>query len=443
MSTLDVHQSVMGVIVRDEHVHIADRDGHIEFHVQDNEWVAVGAFVASVGDMYMADAAAVRLVNVEDQAMDLQDRRQPISVVDSEVQRINNSIANTANARIHSFATLNLSEIYSLHDQLGQAVNTRNQINIDDGVAAMGLLAREQYRHTAVLELNSRNMYASTSGIMSRVIDGNEAILTRAGINDLTREDVRDFTDYSTFVNRQDIYAGDAAFRIVGNTWYIVAELPNEMISGFEAGSHRTIYLYNERIGDYEAHRLRIQSIDYGTRYGLVVFRSTRHVTDFINQRNVSIRTTSGVQRGLKVPCTAISTRQYVRLPLSHIHGTDETYVIISGESGNITIPVEIENITEHYAYVTTVTGLGIGNLLVPHDSNDVHILLTDENIRELHGVYVDNLGIAEFRLVNLGVEGIAVGYILLDSVLNPNLREFINIIVDASTVTEGQLIRQ
>jgi len=442
MSEIDVHYSATGIIIRDERIHFADRDGYVDFHVTDNDWVAVGTTVAIVGDSYMADAATMRLASVEDQAMDIQDRRLPLSMVDSEVQRFNNSLSNMVNARIHNFATLNMAEINTLHDQLNQVIDNRNQINISDGVAAAGMLAREQDRHMAVLTYNSRNVYANTSGIMSRAIDGRESILTRASVYELTREDIQANLDYDNLVMYQDVQAGDPVFKIVGNVWYIAAEMPNAMINGFEVGANRNVYLYNETSGEYESHSLRVHSIDYGTRYSLVVFRNTRHVVGFISQRNVSIRTATGVQRGLKLPDTAIVSRHYYRIPLTHIHEAYETYVVLSTGDGNRSVPVEIVYTTEYYAYVTPETGLGSGSLLVPDDPHSVHMLLSQEHMQELFGVFIDSLGTAEFRLINLSEGSNVIGYILLDPALNPNIREFMNIITDASNVIEGQFIR-
>jgi len=442
MSTVDSPQSVMGIIVRDEQVYNAERGGQIEFMVPDNDWVRVGALVANVSDPYMAEAATVRLNDVEDQAMDIQSRRQPLSIVDTEVQRLNNSLGNITSARVHNFSTLNLSEIYSLHDQLTQVINNRNQINIGDGVASMGLLAREQDRHMTVLGYNSRNMYAATSGIMSRMIDGMEATLTRASISSLTREDVQVMIDYDTFITTQEVQEGDGAFKIVGNVWYIAAEMPNSMITGFSEGTNRTVYLHNANTGMYEPHSLRIQSIDYGTRYSLVIFRSTRHVIDFLNQRNVSIRTTTGVQNGLKIPCTAISSRQYLRIPVGYIHGELDPFVSIFTEAGNSAVFVTVAETTDYNVYVAPVAGLGLGSLLAPNNPYDPHILLTEEHLHELHGIYLVRLGAAEFRVINLGDDGVDVGYILLDPALNPGINEFANVVIDASTVVDGQLIR-
>ena len=438
-STIDAPHSITGIIIRDEKVFFAESDGYIEFWVPDNERVRVGATVASIQNPEMVMAATQRLSMVEAQAIDTQSRRH---LTDTTVQSLNNNLNNMVNARIHNFASLNLSEIYSLRDSLNQVINTRNQININDGVAARDTLAREQELHTSVLEYNSRNMYAAASGIMSRIIDGQESNLTRASIGQLTQDDVRIVVDYDSLVPRQQVQAGDAAFKIVGNVWYVAADMPNNIISDFVEGTTRTIYLLNAISGEYEPHSLSIVSIDYGTRYSLVVFRSTRHVIEFLQQRNVSIRTTSGVQRGLKLPDTAIATRRYLRVPNGFIHGELERYVVAFGENGNTTIPVTVENTTDYNAYILPVPGLGVGSLLVPRNPEESHILLSQDHIHELHGIFLVRLGAASFRLVNLSESSVAAGYVLLNPAFNPDINEFANVVIDASTVVDGQLIR-
>ena len=440
MSTIDVPMSATGVIIRDEQVFLADSDGHIEFRIPDNERVRVGAVVASVQDSYMVNAATVRLTSVESQIMDIQDRR--ISSVDTEIQRLNNNLGNIANTRIHNFATLNLSEIYSTRDSLNQVINTRNQININDGVTARENLAREQERHSNAYQYNSRNMYAHVSGIMSRVIDGYESQLTMDLLNTITRDDARMIVDFDSVTSTRDIQEGDAAFKIVGNIWYIAADMPNEMVQGFVESTTRTVYLFNANTNVYEPHSLQVQSIEYGTRYSLVVFRSSRHVIEFLNQRNVSIRTASNASRGLKIPHTAIATERYYMIPSHYIHGIVDRYVVISNEGGDISIPITISEADDGIAFVLPATGLGIGSLLVPRDPSEPHILLSTEHIHEIHGIYLVRFGAAEFREVNIGSNYIDVGYILLDPVLNPGINEFANIVTDASMVVDGQLLR-
>lgn len=439
ISTIDSPRSVTGIIIRDEQVFYAERDGQIEFWVSDNERVAVGAPVASVQNPHMVEAAVERLNLVEAQAIETQGRRH---LTDTTVQSLNNNLNNIATARVHSFSTMNLSEIYSLRDNLNQVINTRNQINVNDGVSSRDNLAREQAQHRSVLEYNSHNMYARASGIMSRVIDGQENLLTRASIGYLTPEDVRQVVGHDSLVQSQDVLAGDSAFKIVGNVWYIAADMPNDMIEGFVEGTTRRVYLLNAATGLYEPHNLSISRIDYGTRYSLVVFRSTRHVIDFLGQRNVSIRTTTGVQRGLMIPYSAITTRRYFQIPIGYIHGTTANYVVVSAESGDIEIPVTVERTTDYNAYVSPVIGLTTGSLLLPLAPYEPLILLSSEHVTELSGVYLVRLGEAVFRAIDMGGSGAEMGYVLLDPALNPGIVEFANIVTDASTVQEGQLLR-
>jgi len=439
MSTLDMSQSVTGIIIRDEQVFTAERDGRIEFFVPDNERVGVGVHIASIEEPYMAGAASVRLLAVEEQAMSVPGRRHQS---DTNVQNINSNLNNMASTRVHSFASLNLQDIYALRDSLNQLINTRNQINIDDGISAIDALQREQVRHTTALAYNSTNMYADTSGIMSRVIDGMEAELTPASIRDLTRDDVLAVIDNDAVVLNQDINAGDTAFKIVGNVWYVAAYMPTSMVYDFVEGTNRVIYLLNDTTGDYEPHAVRIFHVEYGTRYSLVVFRNTRHVIEFIEQRNISIRTTSGVRRGLKLPETAISTRRHYRIPLGYIHGEYEQHILLSAESGNIILPITIESYNDYHAYVPPALGLGIGSLLVPYDPTAPYILLSSENIHELSGVYMVRFGEAVFRVIDLSDSSIEMGYILLDPAHNPNISEFANIVTNADAVVEGQLLR-
>jgi len=439
MNTIESPQSVTGIIIRDEQVFHAERAGHIEFWVSESERVGVGVPVASVQNPQMVEMASGRLNSVEAQAINTQSRRH---ITDTTVQSLNNNLNNIVSTRIHSFTTLNLSEIYSLRDNLNQVINTRNQININDGVSSHEALAREQVQHTSVIEYNSQNMYASLSGIMSRAIDGYETIFTRASINELTRYDVRTIVDNDALIPKQVVQTGDPAFKIVGNVWYIAAYMPNDMITGFDPGTTRAVYLYNESTGGYESHNLNIRSIDYGTRYSMVVFRSTRHVIDFLNQRNVSIRTSSGVHNGLMIPYTAITTRRSLQIPIGYIHGAIERYVLLSSENGDIPLAVTLESTTDTYAYVVPVMGLGPGSLLVPRSPSRPHILLSQDHVLEVSGVYLVRFGAAEFREINLNESTTEMGYVLINPSLNPGISEFANLVIDASTVVEGQLLR-
>ena len=441
MSTIEEPRSVQGVIFRDEVVFFADMAGHVDFLVQENDRVSRDTRVASIRSD-RASAAERYIANVEDQARDLQTLRPATYETDAGVQRLNDNMVNMVNGRIHSFATLSLSEIYALRDDLYRVINARNQINIASGLA-WDPLAREHERHTSALGVYSRNVYASASGIMSRLIDGHEAAFN---LGEITRDDILALADCEPITPVQEVQEGDAVFKLVGNVWYIAAYMPNDMIQNFTEGARHTVYLNNAITGRYEPHSLRIERIDYGVRYSLVVFRNTRHVIEFLNQRSITIRTTSGIRRGLAIPDTAIVSRRHYRIPIDFIHGDTEKYVLITTEAGNTIIPVNVYEETEYHMYVHATPGLIIGSILVPRDSDDgshIHLThLTEAHVRVQYGVYADIFGTVEFRPIILGENGIEAGYNLLDPSLNHGISEFQNIVTDASTVTAGDLIR-
>jgi len=439
MNTVSDPRSVTGIIIRDEQVFYAERDGRLEFLVHDNERVAVGTLVANVQNPAMVGVATERLSMVEDQALDAHSRRY---ITDTTVQSLNNNLGNIVTSRAHNFATMNLSEIYALRDNASQVINTRNQISVNDGVASRENLAREQYRHTSVLEYNSQNMYASVSGIMSRIIDGKEYELNASQLNYLTSYDLRQQLENVALVPAQQVETGDAAFKIVGNTWYIAVELPTETIANFVQGTNRTIYLRNPSDGVYEPHSMRIHEINLGTRYSMIIFRSNRHVIDFIDQRSVSVRVSSGEESGLLVPETAITTRRHFRIPGAYIHGFYEHYVVISSAGETSSLLVTVENRAEGYAYLSIGTNLSLGSLLVPNSPDAPHMHLSSDHLQELHGIYLDRLGFARFAAINIGDSTMGGGYILLDPALNPGISEFANIVTNADSVVEGQLIR-
>lgn len=437
-NTVSDPQSFTGVIIRDEQVIYAQRDGQLEFWVHEHERVAVGTLVASVLNPGMAGAAIERLNAIEDQAIEAQSRRH---VTDSTVQSINNNIGNMVYARAHNFAAMNLSEIYSLRDNVNQVIGTRNQISVTDGVAARDSLQREQVRHATALQYNSQNMYAPYSGIMSRIVDGMEADLTGASIDSLTRDSVRELVESITTVPAQSVTEGDAAFKLVGNNWYIAVEMPTEKVN-FEEGANRLVYLFNPTVGAYESHSLIVRRIDYGTRYSLVVFRSTRHVTDFMCRRSISIRISSGVESGLLVPDTAIAVRRHFRIPEIYVRGLLENYVVLSVNGESVPLAVTVESTVDGYSYIQQTDSLSVGSLLVPSVSDVSHLLLSSEHLHELYGVYMDRFGAATFRAINLGTNVRDGGYVLLDLALGQGINEFSHIVTDASTVIEGQLLR-
>jgi len=292
--------------------------------------------------------------------------------------------------------------------------------------------------------LNSSEIYATRSGIMSPIIDGAEHIFTMDNKRGLTREQVRFTIDPNTIVPSRDVQAGDPVFKIVGNIWYIATYIPNDLIQGWAAGDQRIVYVNNG--GVYEPMQMRVEQVDYGARGdSFVLLRNTRGGIDFLHQRNISLRITDNITRGFMIPSSAVATRSFFRVPFSHIHGSLDPYVLLRTDYGIRTVPITIQETTENHAYIIVEeSGLMPGDILSPSDILGPNLTLTHSDIQQEHGVFRTNLGVVEFRRIHFDEELLTAGApILLDPARNREIREFDSIVTDASGVSEGDVVRR
>jgi len=232
-------------------------------------------------------------------------------------------------------------------------------------------------------------------------------------------------------------------FKIVGNIWYIVAYMPNNMIENFAEDTDRTIFVQNAATGNYDPMVMRITHIEQFHTESRVVFRTSRNVMDFLNQRNVSIRTTNYISSGLQVSTSAITTRRSMRIPVTHVFERGGYYVHINNEYGLRQVPIDVLERTEDYVFIEETTDLVDGDILIPASIYGSSFTITEAVIRIEYGVYRTILGYASFTPIFLDDELSDVDtYTLLDPARNPHLRQFDTIVIDASTVTHGDIIR-
>ncbi|MCL2604884.1 MAG: hypothetical protein FWD90_10435 [Defluviitaleaceae bacterium] len=434
---IDAPQTISGIIIRDERVYHAPRDGQIVFAVSEGERVRSGTRVASIQDVAEVTAINQDMLALDQHAMRIDTMRHDYS--DPNVVRLNNHIRGQVDNRAHSFTSHNLSDLYALRDNLNQSITHRNQLIISRSMHAVSGYAGEQADLIARMGVHSTNMYARSNGIMTPILDGLENIFTLAAMETLTREQLNFTPDAIPLFPPQYLEANEPAFRIVGNTWYIAAYIPNELIRGYEVGQTRTVFVENPVIGDYIPISMRITHMEMYTRESRVILRTSRYVMDFMHRRNVNIRMTQAVEEGLKIPNTAVATRDYFMVPINYIHGIIENSVLRYTGEGNISIPVTVSEWAGAYAHIRSDTpGLFFGDVLLDGQGGRYTI----DSVHSVQGVYRANHGFADFRriytdelIVDRG------GSTLLCPVRNRGLREFDSIVVDALLVTDGQMI--
>ena len=442
VGSVDVPQVIEGIIIRDETVYTAPRDGVVQFHVYNYERVRPGAVVASIQNVQAVANIQDGLVQVEERIMEIQDIRGNLSAADPAVQLINGRIQNMVDQRLSRHINLNMTEAYALRDSIVQNVNRRNQMIVAEtlDVDVRADLGLQHQILMGQLDTNLTNVAIGEGGILAPMIDGFEADLTFENMYYLTREQTLPNLDFNQILPQREVYYGDEVFKIVNNNrWYIAAYIPNELVEGFNTAVPRNIFIE----GRSNPLTVNIHHISPGFEESFVIFSSTAYMIDFLNTRNIAFRTTDTVQYGLRVSNTAIAERAYLEIPLACIHGEDQqTYVVRVMGDEDLVIPISI---TSRDSYVALVSAdldfLGMGSILREKEDPSATRIVSEKRL--VQGVFRVINGIASFAPVNLPEympEG--GGHIILDPALNPSIRAYDHhIVTDASAVEDGDIV--
>jgi len=444
IETMDEQRSIPGIIVRTELVHRAPRDGTFVSSINETERVMRGALVGQIQDLEAVGRISQNIDNVEEEIRRLHEMRL-FSAVDATVHRIETNLNIAMNGSMPHFTTQNISEINNLHNRLTQLTANRTQLIISDSWEIAGEHGQQYEQLQQQMELNSTNMYAATGGIMSLILDGYEDEFTPDVIPAMSREQTSRLVDHTTLIPTREVEEGYPVFKLVGNTWYIVTHMPGYMMDEFTLHEDHTIFVQNAITGNYDPMIMRITHIEHFHTDSLVVFRSSRNIMSFLNQRSVSIRITDNISRGLKINNSAIVTNRFIRIPLTHVHGTNELFIQHhTGEYGQRQLPLDIYERTETHVYVLmeTLPGIFIGETIAPVALTGDRYVITEFSIREAHGVFRATLGFADFTTVHLDGPISETGYTLLNPARNPSLRQFDTIVTDASRVSHGDILR-
>ena len=176
----------------------------------------------------------------------------------------------------------------------------------------------------------------------------------------------------------------------------------------------------------------------------ILVLPMEKYMIDYVNDRFLSVEIILDRYEGLKVPNSAIIDKQIYKVPKEYFaaggNETGETklYVQRTDEEGKPTVEQldpEIYETDDNFLYVDPNL-FSDSDVLVKPDSQDTLAVSTLEHTT-LKGVYIANKGVADFSqisIVRAGDEFTIVG-------TKDRLREFDNIVMDAATVLENQVL--
>ncbi|MCI8661554.1 MAG: hypothetical protein HFG54_15145 [Lachnospiraceae bacterium] len=402
-----------GIILRDESVQYTDRAGYIHYYVREGKRAAVGSRIYSIDET--GSLASFLAEKNENNAILTSENL-------SEVKRQLSSFT-------MNYSDLGYDMVYSLQSTLDASVSEYVNFNtlesLDSMIGETGALFWQ--------------VQAPVSGVVSYSIDQYE------GFNaaQITAEDF-DRSGYTKEITKagQRIAASDPVYKLVtSDNWSILFPISQDQIAEYE-GKTSLHVIFNSRNLETNGAFSIITGAD-GNSYGKLDFN--QYMVQFITDRYVSFEVETERTDGLKIPVTAVTTKDFYLIPLEYLAQSEdsrETGFLKESysENGASTefVPMTIYNSTEEYYYIEMgeKSSLKAGDFVVKPDSTERYQIVSSDS---LQGVYNINKGYAVFKQIEILKSN--EEYYTIRKGMSYGLSVYDHIVLDASTVYEGQLI--
>ncbi|MDE6930520.1 MAG: hypothetical protein K2P02_07160, partial [Lachnospiraceae bacterium] len=182
-----------------------------------------------------------------------------------------------------------------------------------------------------------------------------------------------------------------------------------------------------------------------GKPYGKLDFN--KYMIQFVSERYVDFEIVSDKVDGLKIPISAVTTKDFFLVPLDYLtRGGDSSdtgflkEVYSGGESSMVFTPATLYYATDEYYYIEIggEQGFQPGDYLIKPESTDRYQLGTTASLK---GVYNINKGYAVFKQIEVLTSNDE--YCTVKKNMDYGLSVYDHIVLDAETVEEGKLIYQ
>lgn len=402
-----------GIILREESVQYTDRAGYIHYYVREGKRAAVGSRIYSIDET--GSLASLLAEKNENNAILTNENL-------SEIKRQLSSFSMT-------YSDLDYDMAYSLRSALDASVSEYVNFNtlesMDSIIGETGAVFWQ--------------VQAPASGVVSYSIDQYEGLEP----SQITAADL-DRSGYTKQITKagQRIAASDPVYKLItSDNWSILFSISEDQMAEYEGRTSLHVF-FNSRSLETDGAFSIITGAD-GRSYGKLDFN--QYMVQFISDRYVSFEVETEKTDGLKIPVTAVTTKEFYLIPLEYLaQGGDsrDTGFMKEVYSENGTsvefVPVTIYNSTEEYYYIEMgeKSPLKAGDFVVKPDSTDRYQIVSSDS---LQGVYNINKGYAVFKLIEILKSN--EEYYTVRKGMSYGLSVYDHIVLDASTVYEGQLI--
>ncbi len=409
--SLAVDSTYRGVAIRVEQIVSANNNGYINYYAGEDEHISNGGLVYSIDESgvlseMIKDSAAINAV-----------------LSDEALYELRSELAGFAGI----YSDNDFLDVYRMQDSVKSTVRKlANQSALED------LRSISSNAYGDLIDMG----YSPDSGIVVYNYDNLQG-LTASGVTDET-------FDESTYQREQLVdgdlvSAGDPAYRLVtSESWQIVFPLDETTASAISSNSTiKTRFLKNDYESNAKVEIINNDNKDYGVLY------LNDSMIAFAEDRFVDIELVLDEVRGLKVPNSAIVSREFYVIPAEYATDSNardtagflrKTYVEGNPDTTEY-VTGDIYNRVDDMLYID-VSVFANGDELVKPDSSDTFTVGAKE---VLTGVYNMNKGYADFTKIN--VINSNKEYSIVESESMYDLQVYDYIVLDGDGVNDSDFV--
>lgn len=438
---IDEPEAYKGIVVRQEFVQKSSRAGKPTYYYSENERVKSGAVICTLRTEETAELIEDKIEKLDKDILKKQKSRSDLSLFQEDIARIEGTITSTLNSYTGPFMYGDVSQLYTLKDQINGAMSQRNEIWLAENADSLSQLSQEKSKYEEQLAKSTSSLTAKESGILSFTYDELEETVTPEALDTITKKQTTMKTNVNVLSKTGAVGADEPLYKLItSNEWYVVTYLPLEVVSEWEENDKVTLEISVDN--GVELVNASVRSIIREEKEAKVDFTITKNILNFISARNIDFRIKTESLEGIKIPNRAIVEKTLLKLPSECIvENAGETGVLkVSGGKAAVFTRLNLTKATdsEGFAYVTQNMGvLQVGDtVLVGNDSDAKEYKITDTQTYK--GVFVANSSVAKFTMIDV------IGQNSDYSIVRPGtssyeLQAYDTIVSDAKNIEEGQ----
>lgn len=342
----------------------------------------------------------------------------------------------------------NLKELKSLLSEFSSSYSDSRFADVYDVSSTLNSTLIEYLNISALQELNDsenaenslsfQRCYAETSGIVIYSTDGLEGLTAEQVTADTFSQEHYQKTIHT---GGELTESGSPVYKLItDDAWSVVIPLSEDELSDYTDVTSVTVR-FTEKGLETTADFSVITGAD-GASYGKIDL--TKYMIQFAGDRFVEIEVKNSQAEGLKVPRTALTSKEFYVVPLKFLttggnsaqEGFYKEVYANDGTSSIEFVTADIYRETEEYYYVSA-DDFQDGDYIVLPDSNERYQIGQKES---LQGVYNVNRGYAVFKQVEILDENSE--YCIVQKNMDYGLRTYDQIVLNASMVTEHDILR-